>query len=283
MPRALPIEYPDANRRLNTTSLSASPNASKLKLDFSYDHQGRRIQKLVSTNSGSGYVAQSTNRFVYDGWNLVAILNPQSAVLQSFCWGLDLSGTLQGAGGVGGLLAVNDTANGVHFCAYDGNGNVTALVNATDGTGSASYEYGPFGEVLRASGPMARANPFRFSTKYQDDESDQLYYGYPLPSQMNGVFQDSPSGWTGPVQFIVCRVCLEPCCFLQRVRTGGYVSLGGLKIVSVGPCVYWKKGDKGDLSSDGFTRVDGPNQNWQVGMDTDFPLAAKGGCFKCAK
>ena len=36
----------------------------------------------------------------------------------------------------------------------------------------------PFGEVLRATGPMAKANPFRFSTKYQDDETDLLYYGY---------------------------------------------------------------------------------------------------------
>jgi RHS repeat-associated protein len=39
-------------------------------------------------------------------------------------------------------------------------------------------EYGPFGEVLRATGPMAKANPFRFSTKYQDDDTDLLYYGY---------------------------------------------------------------------------------------------------------
>ena len=37
---------------------------------------------------------------------------------------------------------------------------------------------GPFGEVLRATGPMAKANPFRFSTKYQDDETDFVYYGY---------------------------------------------------------------------------------------------------------
>ena len=37
---------------------------------------------------------------------------------------------------------------------------------------------GSFGEVIRATGPMAKANPFRFSTKYQDDESDLLYYGY---------------------------------------------------------------------------------------------------------
>jgi RHS repeat-associated protein len=37
---------------------------------------------------------------------------------------------------------------------------------------------GPFGEVIRATGPMAKVNPFRFSTKYQDDEADLLYYGY---------------------------------------------------------------------------------------------------------
>ena len=36
---------------------------------------------------------------------------------------------------------------------------------------------GPFGELLRATGPMAKANPFRFSTKYQDDETDLIYYG----------------------------------------------------------------------------------------------------------
>jgi RHS repeat-associated protein len=37
---------------------------------------------------------------------------------------------------------------------------------------------GPFGELIRATGPMAKANPCRFSTKYQDDETDLLYYGY---------------------------------------------------------------------------------------------------------
>jgi RHS repeat-associated protein len=42
----------------------------------------------------------------------------------------------------------------------------------------ANYEYGPFGEVIRLTGALAKNNPFRFSTKYQDDESDLLYYGY---------------------------------------------------------------------------------------------------------
>ena len=40
------------------------------------------------------------------------------------------------------------------------------------------YEYGPIGEVLRATGPMATMNPFRWSTKFWDDESGLVYYGY---------------------------------------------------------------------------------------------------------
>ena len=35
---------------------------------------------------------------------------------------------------------------------------------------------GPFGEVVRQTGPLAKVNPMRFSTKYQDDESDLLMY-----------------------------------------------------------------------------------------------------------
>ena len=63
------------------------------------------------------------------------------------------------------------------FVAYEGSNNVSTLVDAADGTTALNYEYGPFGELLRATGPMAKANPFRFSTKYQDDETDLLYYG----------------------------------------------------------------------------------------------------------
>jgi len=79
---------------------------------------------------------------------------------------------------VGGLLAVVGYGVSTNFVACDGNGNVAALLQ-TDGSAlTAQYEYGPFGELLRTTGPMARNNPFRFSTKYQDDESDLLYYGY---------------------------------------------------------------------------------------------------------
>jgi RHS repeat-associated protein len=32
--------------------------------------------------------------------------------------------------------------------------------------------------LIRSTGPQAKANPFRFSTKYTDEESDLVYYGY---------------------------------------------------------------------------------------------------------
>jgi RHS repeat-associated protein len=52
------------------------------------------------------------------------------------------------------------------------------LVNATNGIISAKYEYGPFGEVFCSVGDMAKVNPFQFSTKYTDTETDFVYYGY---------------------------------------------------------------------------------------------------------
>ena len=55
----------------------------------------------------------------------MAELNGTNGVLRTFMWGLDLSGTAQGAGGVGGLLAIKPAGANTLFVAYDGNGNVT--------------------------------------------------------------------------------------------------------------------------------------------------------------
>jgi len=145
-------------------------------LTFSYDFQGRRIQKTAMTNG----VTIASYNFLYDGWNLVAELNQSDLLARSYVWGTDLSGTSQGASGVGGLLEVTYHGSSVTNCflAFDGNGNVAALINAADGTVAANYEYAAFGEPIRITGAMAKNNPFRFSTKYDDDESDLLYYGY---------------------------------------------------------------------------------------------------------
>jgi RHS repeat-associated protein len=162
------------NRLVAMTNNTSAGSLYGIK--FSYDPKGRRIQKVVVTNGVTLY----TDNFLYDGWNLVSTLNSSLSLLNSFVWGNDLSGSQQRAGGIGGLLEVSyyGTSTTNCFPAYDGNGNVMALVNAADSTLAANYDYGPFGELIRVTGAMGKINPLRFSTKYNDDESDLLYYGY---------------------------------------------------------------------------------------------------------
>ena len=135
-----------------------------------------RAHRLDERRRGLLSGVHSPNRFVWDGQVLLAVLDHTNGVVVSFLRGLDLSGSEQGAGGVGGLLAVGCPTNGTHFVAYDGNGNVSALVSASDGTVSAEYAYGPFGEPVRATGTMAKTNPIRFSTQYADDLCGDLKY-----------------------------------------------------------------------------------------------------------
>jgi len=184
----------DAENRLTAMeSLTNSPAASRRKLEFSYDHQNRRTKKktYVWNSQSSSYDPQSSLLFVYDDWNLLAEINAPDApnspgvVHRTYTWGLDLSGSLQGAGGVGGLLAVK--MSGVsHFYVYDGNGNVVTLVQTDNGSVSANYEYGAFAEPIRHGGSVSDSNPFRFSTKYQDDETGLLDYGLRFYSPKTG-------------------------------------------------------------------------------------------------
>jgi RHS repeat-associated protein len=168
------------NRLTNMTSLSGAPTGSRLQLAFAYDYQGRRIQKAVSTNSGGGSFSVYTNVFAYDGWNLLAEVGTSGSLVRGYLWGTDLSGSLQGAGGVGGLIEVTyyGTTTTNCFVAHDGNGNVSALFNAADGTILANYEYGPFGETIRETGPMAKLNPVGSSDKIGDPETGLVCYGY---------------------------------------------------------------------------------------------------------
>jgi RHS repeat-associated protein len=108
---------------------------------------------------------EQTASILWDGYNIVqALSHSQTHTLTNFhIWGLDLSGSLQGAGGVGGLLAeVHDGEP--YYAAYDANGNVTEYLT-TDGTIAAHYEYSPFGEIVVQSGDLADSFTHRFSTK----------------------------------------------------------------------------------------------------------------------
>jgi hypothetical protein len=89
----------------------------------------------------------------------VGILDGNDNLQYSFTWGMDLSGSLQGAGGVGGLLSMTvyaGTNAGAYFYSYDGNGNVAAMVNAAKWHRGRQSEYDPFGNLLRTTGPLGK-------------------------------------------------------------------------------------------------------------------------------
>ena len=165
------------NRLISMETLAAAVGAGVPYrfVAFTYDANSRRVGKKVSSGSSSSRVLESTTAYLYDGWNLVTEVstNLQSAICnrQSYVWGLDLSQSLQGAGGVGGLLGILTPDSSLLTPCCDGNGNVMALVDTADKSIVASYEYDPFGNTLRATGETADDNPFRFSTKYTDDET----------------------------------------------------------------------------------------------------------------
>jgi RHS repeat-associated protein len=189
------------NRLISMEAVASVPVEAKRKLEFEYDYMGRRIAKKmwVWGAETASYQLQSVTKFVYDGWNLVAELDSSNQLLRSYVWGQDVNGSLQGAGGIGGLLLINEGGQ-TSQAAHDGNGNVGVLVKASTGATSAVYDYDPFGNVIRATGEYAAKNAFKFSTKYTDLETELLYYGYRYYNSHTGRWiSRDPSEETGGV------------------------------------------------------------------------------------
>jgi RHS repeat-associated protein len=100
----------DAENRLRwmqTAVAEQNPHVPWRRIDYAYDAQGRRCRKTVTD---AAETVLSDTLYLYDHWNLLAELDAAdgNALIRTYVWGLDLSGTPQGAGGVGGLLYVTD-------------------------------------------------------------------------------------------------------------------------------------------------------------------------------
>jgi len=152
--------------------------------------------------------------------------------VRRYSWGLDLAGlsgaqsgsigvspvSLEAAGTIGGLLAMNDPADDPNDVArdyvyfHDASGNVTQLVDlaadpnavVADPTTAivAHYEYGPYGRRVNAdpNNPDAYAQPFGFSGKYWDAETGMGNWGrrYYHPALGRWISRD-PIGEAGGV------------------------------------------------------------------------------------
>jgi len=203
----------DAENRL-TSVAPAEPLPGDRRVSFAYDYLGRRVRKTTDIRYLNGtWLPESDRRFVYDGWRVVREHGTfqGSPFERSYTWGPDLAGSLDGAGGIGGLLAVRDGAGQSpvpepeplmqsfmlppgggdarnYIYQYDAGGNVGQMLDLTPTTWNAAavmvarYDYDAYGKVVAQAGSFANqatnGNAFQFNTKYLDAETGLNYYGH---------------------------------------------------------------------------------------------------------
>jgi RHS repeat-associated protein len=150
---------------------------------------GTTLEKNVF-DSGSRKIATIvggvTTLYLYDAWNCIAEYSG-TALAKTRLWGTDLSGTPQGAGGVGGLLCESQLSNAqiIHYYrTYDGNGNASEYLTAT-GAIAAHFEYDPFGNTV-VNTDTSNQFAYRFSTKPMAFTTGLYYYGYRYYDPMTG-------------------------------------------------------------------------------------------------
>ncbi len=183
----------------NNENRLASGTDGTTTINFTYDYQGRLVKKDDGTD---------VEVYVYDGWNRIfSISNPGSQIetTTSFLCGLDLSGSMQGAGGVGGLLK-----EGNRYPTYDANGNIVQKLNSNGGT-DMTVVYDPFGNIIDGT----LVGEYGFSTKPLIDGIDWYYYGFRYYDPVTGrwpsrdpINQLGSSEWFYK-QFIFQRVAQE--------------------------------------------------------------------------
>ena len=182
----------DAEDQLTSVTSSSLTNGA-IRVLNTYDYRHRRtsktVQRLYSTIAPppsppvgvEEWQTLETRTFIHDDWNLIheTIYTIDGSTTNTtevqYFWGLDLTDSLQGAGGVGGLLAVSRNGQ-FYFPTYDNNGNVTKYIDES-GNIVAAYEYDDFGRIIAQSGSLADFFHHRFSTKYYDSEIYLYDYG----------------------------------------------------------------------------------------------------------
>jgi RHS repeat-associated protein len=170
--------YDDENQLVSVVVTNGVNDS--IRSQFAYDGLFRRRVRKESRWQSGAFVQTEEVRYVYDGRLPIQERNAYNLPLVTYTRGNDLSGSREEAGGIGGLLARSDMTQITPAHAYyhaDGNGNVTALVNAQQRI-AARYIYDSYGNVLAMSGPLADANLYRFSSKEAHPVSGLVYYLY---------------------------------------------------------------------------------------------------------
>ena len=169
--------YEGLNQRANTwdaeNRLIRIDHYTNGNTRFRYDGWGR-LREIGEYNAAN--TLTSLVRYAWNGFLPWAELNSTNGVIRTFTWGPDISGTMGGAGGIGGLVGIRSYIPGSnYFVRSNGRGNVTE-VRRTNGTVAASYSYSPFGQLLTETNTLNQ--PFRYQTRLYHARSG--YTAWPL-------------------------------------------------------------------------------------------------------
>ena len=128
-----------------------------------YDGSRRwRIQKNYDWLSGWSWSSVRTTYYLYDGRLLVQERSSPTYPTATYVWCPDLSGTIGGAGGIGGLLARSTgynrstgTWNTHRYYHCDGMGNGDAMIDS-EGNVTVVYQYDPYRRRTRMKEHFSR-------------------------------------------------------------------------------------------------------------------------------
>ncbi len=162
--------YYDAENRLTNMIVNAG------QIVFVYDGLNRLRIERYYTYQGGGWVQTNETHLIYDGLQVIQERDTNSNPLVTYTRGLDLSMSLSGAGGIGGMLARTDTNGSVYYHS-DAYGNITSLLDGNENI-VARYEYDAFGRLIGKWGSMADANRYRFSSKEYIVQAGVYCYGF---------------------------------------------------------------------------------------------------------
>jgi RHS repeat-associated protein len=220
--------------------------------DFIYDGLGRRRIVREYEWSGSAWTKTNEVHIIYDGYLPIQERDSNNDVLVTYTRGLDLSDSLQGAGGIGGLLARTD-ANGSTFYHSDGAGNITALMDGQEDI-VARYMYGPFGKLIGLWGSMAGANEMQFSSMPRDSLSGLSFYPFRAyePNFQRWLNQDLIQEWGG----------INLYRFVKNNPSGWIDPIGLSGTTAAGAAQYMQETDTG-----AFSPPSPPDIEWAPGME----------------
>ena len=146
--------YYDCENRLT----DVNDQSDQAVASYKYDYQGRRVKKTVY---GSPDVI---TKYCYDGDQVIAEYDGSNTLLRKFMYGPGIDEPI--------CMFKYVAPTGIYYYHFDGLGSVAALSNNV-GSIVERYSYDVFGEPNTTS---CVGNPYMFTARRYDDESDLYYY-----------------------------------------------------------------------------------------------------------